>query len=197
MDHDEPSKPVDQWSRTQPGEKPLPIRGLQHLVESVLVFGLGDAGGSHEQVQIVVPEHHSQTVAMLPGPAQNLKGPWTAVDQVADQPKIALTVVPSDAFEQTLESLKAAVDVANNPGRHQLTLYRHSRPRPCPRPIFQSTRESIVYHGTRWRFTMRFATRALVAGCIVAVLALQNELAEKRRDVDALEDVVMEGLSDL
>jgi hypothetical protein len=31
----------------------------------------------------------------------------------------------------------------------------------------------------------------------VAVLALQNELAGKRRDVDALEDVVMEGLSDL
>jgi hypothetical protein len=44
---------------------------------------------------------------------------------------------------------------------------------------------------------MRFATRALVADCIVAVLALQNELSEKRRDVDALEDVVMEGLSDL
>ena len=71
--HEQPPKPGQQRLVSQPLQQGLAIRGRQQLVEAILGFGLADAGGYCQQVQIMVTEYGSGALAEATGKAQHLQ----------------------------------------------------------------------------------------------------------------------------
>ena len=132
VNHHEPPKAVNQRPRPQPPEELVTVRGSQNLVEGVLFFGPGHAGGTRQQVEIMVAQHRDQSLAVLAGPTQHLERKGTAVDEIAHQPQLVAFGLPLDTPEQTLQRFPAAVDVTNDPCRHHSTLHPASVPASAP-----------------------------------------------------------------
>ena len=89
---------------------------LQRLLERIRFVRTSLTDG--EQRQIVVAEHHHALFAQRMHEAQCFERLPAAIHQVAAEPQAIAGRVEPDAFEQSLQRVVAALEVADGPGRH-------------------------------------------------------------------------------
>ncbi|MNP08923.1 hypothetical protein D3C76_1010100 [compost metagenome] len=103
----------------QPFEQLGAIRRFNDLAQGIGLLQAFDVASGRQQVQVVVAEHAHQRFADAIEEAQGFQRLWAAVDQVAHQPQAIALRVERHLFEQALQGLKAALQVADSVGCHQ------------------------------------------------------------------------------
>lgn len=109
---------VEQRQGAQPAEQFVPVWRGEDGFERVLLVGLAEAGGLHDQMQVVVAEDADGRSPEPFHEAQHLERLRPAIDEVADEPEPVRVGRKADVVEQPLERVEAALQVADRIGGH-------------------------------------------------------------------------------
>ena len=108
----------EEWLAAQPIGKLPAVRGVQKRLHRVARQVRMTAVDHRQKVQIVIAERGGEARAQIPGEPQRLQGRRPAVHQIAHAPQ-AIRLGEAHMREQRPQSRQAALNVANDVGRHR------------------------------------------------------------------------------
>lgn len=103
----------------QPLQQFNAIGGVENFAQGVGLFQALDVLPGSQQMQVVVAQHAHQRLTNTVEKAQRLEGLRATVDQVAHQPQRVFLRIESNALQQALERIEAALQVADRIRGHQ------------------------------------------------------------------------------
>ena len=104
---------------TEPVDERFAVRGVEHVVEGVLVAQPSNPVGARDQMQVVVAEHDMRPVAEIGDEPQYLQRARTPVDQIAHEPEPIAPGIEAALPEQRSQLRVAALHIPDGVRGHR------------------------------------------------------------------------------
>jgi hypothetical protein len=108
-----------QRSLPQPAQQNVAVLGVENAKYGIARTRLGNAKVATQEVEIVVPEHHVDDVAVVVGPAEHLETLRTAIDEITYKPEPVSVFLKVHATHPRFERIETSLYVTNDPRSHR------------------------------------------------------------------------------